>query len=260
MATRRPLTIKDREETAIRHGRGEGVHEIARAVGRCPSVVSRELRRNNSKRGYRATTAHKRARKHRCRPRPRCIDTEPVPRQRVPADLGRDRTPRRIAGRLKPEAAHDTAEPMEGSLPAGGERISHGAIYTWIHALPEGELARLGVMLPSGQAKHRPRRKNGLSGARIVGMRPIRERPAEAEGRRVPGRWEGDSVLGKDDKTAAITLMDCQTRFSAVLALPGGGTPGTSPTCSPTTCWGCRSRCARPWPGTRARRWVGTRR
>jgi len=47
-------------------------------------------------------------------------------------------------------------------------------------------------MLPSKRGARRPRRKNGLSGGRIVGMRSIRERPEQAEGRRVPGHWEGD--------------------------------------------------------------------
>ncbi|RKS06033.1 IS30 family transposase [Nocardiopsis sp. Huas11] len=222
MTTRRPLTLQDREEIAIRHGRGEGVRQIARALDRKPSVVSREIRRNTSKRGYRATTADQRARKRRSRPQQRRLDTEPVLRERVLADLGRGRTPRQIAGRLKLEAEDASVEPMEGSIPAGGERVSHEAVYTWIYALPKGELARLGVMLPSARTARRPRRKNGLSGGRIVGMRSIRERPAEAQGRRVPGHWEGDLVIGREGQTAAITLVDRQTRFCVVLALPGG--------------------------------------
>ena len=82
-----------------------------------------------------------------------------------------------IAGRLKLEALHPSVEPMEGSIPTGGARISHEALYTWIYALPKGELARLGVMLPSKRGARRPHRKNGLWGARVVGMRSIRERP-----------------------------------------------------------------------------------
>ncbi|MBB6122241.1 IS30 family transposase [Nocardiopsis algeriensis] len=222
METRRTLTLEDREEIALAHTRGEGVRSIARLLGRHPSVVSREIRRNTGKRGYRATTAHKRAKTRQSRPQQRRIDTDPVIRQRVLADLGRGRTPRQIAGRLKLEAENASVEPMEGSLPADGERISHEAIYTWIYALPKGELARLGVMLCSKQTGRRPRRRNGLSGARIVGMRSIRERPAEAEGRRIPGHWEGDLVLGKDGKSAAITLVDRQSRFTAIGALPEG--------------------------------------
>jgi IS30 family transposase len=222
MGTRRVLTMEEREEIALAHTRGEGVCQIARTLGRNPSVISRELRRNRSTRGYRATTAHTRAKARRARPQPRRVDTDPVVRERVLADLGRGRTPRQIAGRLKLEADDASVGPMEGSIPTGGARISHEAIYTWIYALPKGELARLGVMLPSKRTTRRPRRKNGLSGGRIIGMRSIRERPAEAEGRRVPGHWEGDLIVGKDGRTAAVTLVDRQTRFAVVLALPGG--------------------------------------
>ena len=216
------LTLAEREEIALAHTRGEGVRTIARLIGRDQSVISRELRRNTSKRGYRATTAHKRARERRSRPQQRVMDTDPVIRQRVLADLGRGRTPRQVAGRLKLEAEHTSVEPMEGPIPTGGARISHEALYTWIYALPKGELARLGVMLPSKRTTRRPRRKNGLSGGRIVGMRSIRERPEEALGRRVPGHWEGDLVVGKEGKSAVITLVDRQSRFTVILALPQG--------------------------------------
>jgi len=122
------LTLAEREEIALAHARGEGVRAIARLIGRDASVVSRELARNTSKRGYRATTAHKRAGKRRERPQDRRMDTEPVLRTRVLHDLGHGRTPRQIAGRLKLEAGGESVEPMEGSLPAGGERISHEAL------------------------------------------------------------------------------------------------------------------------------------
>lgn len=153
-------------------------------------MVRRELARNTSKRGYRATTAHQRAQNGpnpRAHPQHRLMDTGPLIRERVLADLGRGRTPRQIAGRLTLEATHTSVEPVEGAIPVGGARISHEALYTWIYALPKGELARLGVMLPSKRGARRPRRKTGLSGARIVGMRSIRERPEQALGRGVPG-------------------------------------------------------------------------
>lgn len=146
-----------------------------------------------------------------------------VLRQRVLADLRHGRTPNQIAGRLKLEAADGTVAVMEGSLPAGGATVSHEAVYTWIYALPKGELARLGVMLPSKRTKRGPRRKPDASkGARIVGMRSIHDRPAEATGRKVPGHWEGDLIVGKNGQSAAATLVDRTTRFCMILALPEG--------------------------------------
>uniref|UniRef100_UPI003A4C8254 helix-turn-helix domain-containing protein n=1 Tax=Streptomyces TaxID=1883 RepID=UPI003A4C8254 len=57
MAERRPLTLEEREEIAVGRARSEGVRAIGRRLGRCPSVVSREIGRNSSQRGYRASTA-----------------------------------------------------------------------------------------------------------------------------------------------------------------------------------------------------------
>ncbi|WP_369797699.1 helix-turn-helix domain-containing protein [Nocardiopsis sp. CNT312] len=83
MPERRMLTLAEREEIALANARGEGVRAIARLVGRDQSVISRELARNTSKRGYRATTAHQRAKARRARPQQRLMDTDPVIRQRV---------------------------------------------------------------------------------------------------------------------------------------------------------------------------------
>jgi IS30 family transposase len=222
VAERKPLTVEEREEIALGLARGDGIRRIARILDRQPSVVSREVRRNRSQRGYRATTAERRAAVRRRRPQARRIDADVLLRERVVGDLRRGRTPNQIAGRLKLEAQDGTVAVMEGSIPAGGQTISHEAVYTWIYALPKGELARLGVMLPSKRTGRRPRRAGGLSGARIVGMRSIHDRPEEALGRKVPGHWEGDLIIGKENKTAAITLVDRQTRFAVILALPRG--------------------------------------
>lgn len=66
--------------------------------------------------------------------------------------------------------------------------MSHEAIYTWIYALPKGELARQGIWLRSGRTQRRSRGRSTSPGARVVGMRSIDERPAEVADRRVPGQ------------------------------------------------------------------------
>nr|WP_017578536.1 IS30 family transposase [Nocardiopsis kunsanensis] len=53
-------------------------------------------------------------------------------------------------------------------------------------------------------------------------MRSTREHPDQAEGHRVPGHWEGDLLVGKEGKSAVITLVDRQSRFTMILALPQG--------------------------------------
>jgi IS30 family transposase len=49
----RYLSFGEREEIAILRAQQHGVREIARRVGRSPSTISRELRRNASTRTYR---------------------------------------------------------------------------------------------------------------------------------------------------------------------------------------------------------------
>ncbi len=119
------------------------------------------------------------------------MEADPLIRQRVLADLGRGCTPSQIAGWLKLKATGTSVEAMESSIPAGGARISHEALYCWIYALPKGELARLGVMLPSKRGARRPHRKNGLSGARIVGCAPSVSAPLRNQGAGSPDTGKG---------------------------------------------------------------------
>ena len=137
---RRMLTVADRAEISTGLKAGWSVRAIARQIGRAPSVVSREIARNSTKtRGYRLVHADCAAQRRRSRPQQRKVAADPVLLQRVLADLGRSRTPRQIAGRLRLEAADATVGLMDGSLPAGGATASHEAVYQFIYALPKGE-------------------------------------------------------------------------------------------------------------------------
>ena len=68
--------------------------------------------------------------------------------------------------------------------------VSHEAIYTWMYALPKGELAQMEIALRTGRSRRQPRGRARSKGARIVGMTSISQRPAEADGRKVPGHRE----------------------------------------------------------------------
>ncbi len=91
-----------------------------------------------------------------------------------------------------------------------------------VYALPKGELARHGVLLPSKQTRRKPRRALGQRNAPIIGMTSIDARPAEVDGRAVPGHWEGDLILGANGATAAATLVERTTRYLSIVALPQG--------------------------------------
>ena len=219
---RKMLSVADRVEISTGLKAGWSIRRIAAHIDRAPSVVSREIARNATKtRGYRLCTAHDKARKRRRRPQAFKLDTDPVLRARVLADLKRSRTPRQIAGRLTREADDVSVGPVKGSPPAQGRTVSHEAIYRYLYALPKGELVRHGVMLRSKRTKRRTRSATQRR-APIIGMTSIDARDPDAGDRRVPGHWEGDLIIGRAGATAAATLVERSTRYVAILGLPQG--------------------------------------
>lgn len=241
----RYLSFAEREEIAILHA-SQGVREIARRIGRSPSTVSRDLRRNAATRGgdlqYRATTAQWHADRRARRPKVAKLAVNNELRQYVQdrlagiitaADgtgvpgpdvrwIGRrhgrrqDRrwatswSPEQIANRLRVDFPED--ESM---------RISHEAIYQALYVQGRGALRReLVACLRTGRALRVPRARTRTRGKKFV--RPdimISERPAEAEDRAVPGHWEGDLIVGLGS-SAIGTLVERTTRFTMLLRLP----------------------------------------
>jgi IS30 family transposase len=189
------LPLTDREE--ISRGLAEGLEQkqIAVRIGRDPSVVCREIRRHGGRKGYRAARAERQAACGRSRPKERKLERLPVLREEVLARLGRGHSPDQVAGRLRRERGHRDPDRV----------ISHEAVYTWIYALPKGELERHGVKLRSGRTSRRPRGRAGSPGARIIGMRSIDDRPDQAEGRQVPGHWEGDRATRSCTNVSGLT-------------------------------------------------------
>jgi len=217
VAQRRMLTETDREEISRGMIAGLEGRVIAARIGRCPSVVSREVARHGGRDGYRAVAAQRVATEQRSRPKTRKIDADPGLRQRVVDKLRAGGSPDRVAGRLRYE--HPGQE---------SEWVSHEAIYTWIYALPKGELSRLGILLRTGRTQRRPRSRGSSPGARIVGMTSIDARPTEVADRAVPGHWEGDLVIGKAGKTAMATLVERTSRYTVPVALPAGRRDATT--------------------------------
>src|SRR5512132_2169425 len=99
----RCLSFGEREEIALAHAGGETMRGIARRLGRAPSTVSRELRRNADHRsgGYRATTAHALVYKRASRPKPAKLAVNLALRELVQDDLLKRYSPEQIAGRLR---------------------------------------------------------------------------------------------------------------------------------------------------------------
>jgi IS30 family transposase len=107
-------------------------------------------------------------------------------------------------------------------------RVSHETVYQALFVQGKGSLrAEVAQALRCGRRRRRPR--GGGDPAKrcpIPGLVSIRDRPAEADDRAVPGHWEGDLVIGKGQASAVVTLAERTTRFCLLIALPEGRTAG----------------------------------
>jgi IS30 family transposase len=227
-ASGRYLSLAEREEIAVGLAEGCGVREIARRLGRSPSTVSREIRRNSATRLYRsrpdrdgrvvplyrASLAQSKADKAARRPKPARLAVQHRLRWRVQAGLRLRWSPEQIARRLRLD------------FPDAPEMwVSHETIYQALYVQGRGALRReLTRSLRTGRALRVPQRRPDTRRGRIPGMVMISERPAEATDRAVPGHWEGDLITGTQNKSAIGTLVERTTRYVMLLHLPAGHT------------------------------------
>ncbi|MEV0643553.1 IS30 family transposase [Streptomyces sp. NPDC050619] len=210
----RYLREADRIHIADRLREKATVQAIAAELGRSPSTVSREIRRNRHPGSgqYRPHAAQARADARRPRPKPGRIGQNPELR-----DFIQDR----LNIRWSPE---QICQALRAQFPDRPEmHVVHETVYQALYVQGRGELRReLGRALRTGRARRRPRRQAQQRQPRFsTPMVMISERPAEAADRAVPGHWEGDLIIGKDGKSAIGTLVERATRYVMLLHLPG---------------------------------------
>jgi IS30 family transposase len=203
------LMLSDREE--ISRGLAEDLEftEIALRIGRDPSVVSRDVARHGGRSDYRAAAADEAARAARERPKKLAVERSPRLRVIVLGLLREGWSPASIAGRLPTDYPGDQAC-----------RVSPEAIYQWIYATPVSSLARELIALRTKRTARRGGRRPPPA-PRIKEPIYIDDRPAEVEGRAVPGHWEGDLVIGKGGRSAVATLVERTSRFLVLVPLTG---------------------------------------
>lgn len=204
------LSLDDRIDIKCGIERGESFQRIGDGIGRHKSTVCREVNNNGGRVAYRPVEAHRRAWERARRPKPTKLESNQRLCRRVISDLTKMWSPEEIAQRLKHEFADD--ETM---------RVSHETIYKSIYVQGRGELRKeLAACLRTGRAQRHPQGRK--TRVRIPGMIMISERPAEVEDRAVPGHWEGDLIIGKNNKSAIGTLVERATRYVMLLHLPDG--------------------------------------
>lgn len=207
----RRLSFHEREEIACLRAAGHGVRAIARALGRSPATVSRELHRGlvRHKSGYRATVAQAVADRRARRPKPRLFEVDDRLREHVQNRLHAKDSPEQISRRLV------LLFPGDPRM-----RVSHETIYRSLYVQGRGGLRReLVRCLRSGRGLRKPRRTIERRG-RIPGMVNIAARPADVEDRAVPGDWEGDLITGAENRSAIGTLVERVTGYVMLLHLP----------------------------------------
>lgn len=205
------LQPEDRVTLASLVQQKHSVRAIAQVLGRSPSTISRELRRNAQPAGYASTSARTCAQRRRQQGRP-------------PAKLHRDGIlfalmHHFLGQRWSPE---QIALTLARIFPKGHEhRVSHETIYNCIYAQPVGELKReLIATLRHAHNKRVPRSKGQDRRGQIPDMVSIHMRPPEIEDRQFPGHWEGDLIKGAANASAVGTLVERTSRLLMLVKLP----------------------------------------
>jgi IS30 family transposase len=188
---------------------------MARALGRAPSTLSREISRNAGPLSYRALDADARAWQQAKRPKACRLATDAPLRALVAAKLLADWSPAQIAGWLVTEFPEDV-----------GMRVSHETIYRSLFVQARGVLKReLTAHLRTRRTMRRSKRatKTGQTRGQIVDAVSIADRPAAIEDRALPGHWEGDLLAGAKNSHIA-TLVERRSRYVHLVRVTGKDT------------------------------------
>lgn len=205
------LKSHDREEISRGLACKESARSLARKLGRHASTICREIAAGGGRKEYRASAAGTQAWLAAKHGRKRKLDANLVLQSFVHDHLRRYWSPDQISRRLKAEYPFDKTM-----------QVSPESIYTYLYVLPRGELKKELIGYLRQKRKLRENRKGKKAESKqgqIPDMISIEERPAEVEDRTVPGHWESDLVMGRQNKTAIGTLVERTTRTTILVGL-----------------------------------------
>lgn len=207
------LTIEEREEIRAGLSAKMSIRAIARKLGRAPSTISREIKRNRGRRWYKAVDADRRAWRVAKRPKLCALASNLKLKEIIIQKLELKWSPVQISGWLK------DSYPRQDRM-----HISHETIYKTLYIRSRKTLHHSLANNLRRSHKMRHSKKHSRSGDRgtinIVNGISIHKRPRSAENRKSIGHWEGDLVTGSGN-THIATLVDRKTRFTIILKLRG---------------------------------------
>lgn len=209
------LTLAEREEISRGIADGRSIRSVAVRLGRAPSTVSREVERNGGRSDYRATEADAAAWDRAHRPKQCKLIENPALARIVTEKLRLLWSPEQIAGWLKHTYPSDESH-----------HVSHETIYRSLFIQTRGALKKellQHLRRTRGMRRSRHYTQKTETHGQIVDAVSIRERPASAEDRAVPGHWEGDLLFGTQNSQIA-TLVERQTRYVMLVKVPAKDT------------------------------------
>jgi len=213
----RYLSEDERIDIADLRRVGRSVRQIAAKLGRAPSTVSRELRRNSRRDGtYRPFEAHRWAVVRRTRHRRRRIEQNPHLCEIIAELLAQRWSPQQIARHLRRNYPGDRSM-----------WLCHESIYQAVYQ-PRSTLIRPPKVtsahpgpLRTGRTHRRAHQRPGRRRPRFAQpMLSIHQRPFDPGDRSQPGHWEGDLIVGKNQGSAIGTLVERHTRMIRLIHLP----------------------------------------
>ena len=211
----RVLTISEREEISRGLAEGASLRRIAGRLQRAPSSISREVARHGGRHRYRAARAEERAWDRARRPKPCKLAAVPPLRELVAGKLAEEWSPEQISGWLA------RTYPGEQDLQVSTETIYRGLFVQARGVLRKELTAHLRTRRTMRRSRQATRSGQGRGG--IVDAVSIRERPAEASDRAVPGHWEGDLLAGSAN-THIAPLVERQSRYVMLVKVDGKDT------------------------------------
>jgi IS30 family transposase len=192
--SRLALTLLEREEISRGIVTGHSIRSIAASLGRAPSTISREIRRNGGRGDYRASNADQAAWDRAHRPKTCKLATNRALARIVAKKMQIGWSPQQIAGWLKRTYPDDE-----------NDQVSHETIYRTLFIQARGALKK-------EMRRSRHHTQKTPDHGRILDTVSIRQRPAEAEDRAVPGHWEGDLLVGSKS-SQIVTLVERHSRY-----------------------------------------------
>lgn len=201
------LSDIDRQVIELGVRKKKGIREIARLIGRSHSIVSREIRRNGTSRGYRRDLATRVAGERARRTNKRKLDKDKKLQTHVRQSIRLGLSPEQIAGQLK-------EQPIKA---LGSASVSHEAIYAWIY---DGEGKDC---IPYLRKRHRKRKKKGArrkQGFTLQNRVSIHVRPQRIEKRKGIADWEDDSVICSGGKSALSVQYNRTLMLARISKVP----------------------------------------